>query len=59
MLYRVRPKVVIAIHTTSPHRLHPVGGPARVVVDYARRYDFAGRPVPGDALAGYGDALAT
>jgi ribonuclease J len=47
MVYRVRPKIVIPIHTMSPYRLHPVGGPARVVVDYARRYDFAGRPVPG------------
>ena len=46
MLYRVRPKVVIPIHTRSPHRLHPVGGPVRVEVGYARRYDFAGRPLP-------------
>jgi ribonuclease J len=45
MLYRIRPAVVIPIHTRSPHRLHPVGGPARVVVDYARAYDFAGRPL--------------
>jgi ribonuclease J len=58
LLYRVRPKVVIPVHTTSPHRLHPVGGPARVVVDYARRYDFAGRPLPGGAGAGHGDARA-
>jgi ribonuclease J len=47
MVYRIRPKVVIPIHTRSPHRLHPVGGPVRVVVGYAQRYDFAGRPLPG------------
>ena len=47
MVYRVRPKIVIPIHTMSPYRLHPVGGPTRVVVDHARRYDFAGRPLPG------------
>jgi ribonuclease J len=47
MVYRVRPKIVIPIHTRSPRRLHPVGGPARVVVSYAQRYDFAGRPLPG------------
>ena len=35
------------IHTRSPRLLHPVGGPARVVVSYAQRYDFAGRPLPG------------
>jgi ribonuclease J len=29
----------------SPYRLHPVGGPARLVVEYARAYDFAGQPV--------------
>jgi hypothetical protein len=33
-------------HTRSPHRLHPVGGPIRVEVGHARRYDFAGRPLP-------------
>ena len=46
MLYRIRPSVVISIHTRSPYRLHPVGGTARLVVDYARAYDFAGRPLP-------------
>ncbi len=45
MLYRIRPSVVIPIHTRSPYRLHPVGGTARLVVDYARAYDFAGRPL--------------
>jgi ribonuclease J len=29
MLYRIRPSVVVPIHTRSPYRLHPVGGPAR------------------------------
>jgi ribonuclease J len=47
MVYRIRPKVVVPIHTGSPHRLHPVGGPARVVVGYGQRYDFAGRALPG------------
>jgi ribonuclease J len=47
MVYRIRPKVVIPIHTLSPYRLHPVGGPTRVVVGYAQRYDFAGRRMPG------------
>jgi hypothetical protein len=28
----------------SPSRLYPVGGPARVVIEYAQRYDFTGRP---------------
>jgi ribonuclease J len=45
MLYRIRPSVVVPIHTRSPYRLHPVGGPARLVVEYARAYDFAGQPV--------------
>ena len=46
MVYRIRPKIVVPIHTRSPHNLHPVGGPARVVVGHARRYDFTGRPLP-------------
>jgi ribonuclease J len=46
MLYRIRPSVVVPIHTRSPYRLHPVGGPTRLVVEYARAYDFAGRPPP-------------
>jgi ribonuclease J len=46
MAYRIRPKIVVPIHTASPYRLHPVGGPARVVVEYAQRYDFTGRPLP-------------
>jgi hypothetical protein len=37
---------VVPIHTRSPYRLHPVGGPARLVAEYGRAYDFAGRPVP-------------
>ena len=49
MLYRIRPSVVIPIHTRSPYRLHPVGGTARLVVDYARAYDFAGRPLPASS----------
>jgi ribonuclease J len=46
MLYRIRPSAVVPIHTRSPYRLHPVGGPARLVAEYGRAYDFAGRPVP-------------
>jgi ribonuclease J len=42
MLYRIRPRVVVPIHTRSPYRLHPVGGPRRLVVDYAQAYDFNG-----------------
>ena len=45
MVYRIRPKIVVPIHTRSPHRLYPVGGPDRVVVGPAQRYDFAGHPV--------------
>ncbi|HEV2636609.1 MAG TPA: MBL fold metallo-hydrolase [Actinocrinis sp.] len=43
-LHRIAPKVVVPIHTLSPYRLHPVGATTRLVVDYARSYDFAGRP---------------
>jgi len=42
MLYRIRPRVVVPIHTRSPYRLHPVGGPYRLVAEYARAYDFNG-----------------
>jgi ribonuclease J len=42
MLYRIRPRVVVPIHTRSPYRLHPVGGPYRLIADYARSYDFNG-----------------
>jgi ribonuclease J len=42
MLYRIRPRVVVPIHTRSPYRLHPVGGPTRVIAEYARSYDFDG-----------------
>jgi ribonuclease J len=45
MMYRIRPPVVVPIHTRSPYRLHPAGGTARLVVDHARAYDFAGRPL--------------
>lgn len=45
MVHRIRPKIVVPIHTRSPYGLHPVGGPARVVVGYAQRYDFTGRPL--------------
>ena len=45
MLYRIRPRIVVPIHTASPYRLHPVGGPDRVVVEYAQRYDFTGRDI--------------
>jgi ribonuclease J len=51
MLYRIRPSVVMPIHTRSPGRLHPVAGTARVVVDYARGYDFAGRAASPDPAA--------
>lgn len=43
MVYRIRPSIVVPIHTRSPCRLHPVGGTARLVVDRARGYDFGGR----------------
>ena len=46
MVHRIRPSVVVPIHTRSPYRLHPVGGTARLVVSFARGYDFAGRPFP-------------
>jgi ribonuclease J len=42
-VHRIAPKVVVPIHTFSPYRLHPVGSTTRLVVDYARAYDFAGR----------------
>ena len=45
MVYRIRPSIVVPIHTRSPYRLHPVGGTARLVVDRARGYDFGGRAV--------------
>jgi ribonuclease J len=45
MLYRIRPRVVVPIHTRSPYRLHPVGGPHRLVADYAQAYDFQGTPL--------------
>ena len=41
----INPKVLIPIHTFSPYRVHPTGSTARLVVDYARAYDFAGRPL--------------
>jgi ribonuclease J len=42
---RVAPRVLVPIHTTSPTRLHPAPPSRRLVVDYARAYDFEGRPV--------------
>jgi ribonuclease J len=45
MLYRIRPKLVVPIHTTSPTRLHPVAGPIRLLADRATRYDFTGRAI--------------
>jgi ribonuclease J len=42
MVYRIRPRVVVPIHTRSPYRLHPAGGPHRLIVDYAQSYDFNG-----------------
>ena len=41
----INPKVLIPIHTFSPYRVHPSGSTARLVVDYAQAYDFAGRPL--------------
>jgi hypothetical protein len=41
----------VPIHTFSPYRVHPVGGTKRLVVDYARRYDFTGRTVSPGAAA--------
>jgi ribonuclease J len=45
MVHRIAPKIVVPLHTRSPYGLFPVGGPARLVVGYAQRYDFAGRPL--------------
>ena len=45
MLERMRPSAVFPIHTTAPSRLHPPLGTARVVAEYATRYDFAGNPL--------------
>lgn len=39
----INPKVLVPIHTFSPYRVHPTGSTARLVVDYAQAYDFAGR----------------
>ncbi len=47
MVYRVRPSVVVPIHTRSPYRLHPVGGTARLVVGYAEPYDLSRPAHPG------------
>lgn len=41
----INPKVLVPIHTFSPYRVHPTGSTARLVVDYAQAYDFAGRPL--------------
>jgi ribonuclease J len=42
---KINPRVLIPIHTFSPYRVHPTGSTARLVVDYARAYDFDGRPL--------------
>jgi ribonuclease J len=44
-VHKINPKVLIPIHTFSPYRVHPTGSTARLVVDYAQAYDFAGRPL--------------
>jgi len=44
-LHRIAPKLVVPIHTLSPYRLHPVDATTRLVADFARTYDFVGRPV--------------
>ena len=41
----INPRVLVPIHTFSPYRVHPTGSTARLVVDYAQAYDFAGRPL--------------
>jgi len=45
MVYRIRPRVVVPIHTLTPYRLHPVAGPTRLAPDRAHPYDFTGRPI--------------
>jgi ribonuclease J len=38
MVHRIQPRSVVPIHTGAPYRLHPVGRPKRMVVDYAKKY---------------------
>jgi ribonuclease J len=45
MVHRIAPRILVPIHTFSPYRVHPVGATTRLVVEYARTYDFAGRAV--------------
>lgn len=45
LVHRVAPRTVVPIHTDAPERLHPVGGPVRLLAEPARAYDLGGRPV--------------
>ncbi|MBW8806425.1 MAG: MBL fold metallo-hydrolase [Catenulisporales bacterium] len=45
LVHRVAPRTVVPIHTDAPERLHPVGGPRRLLPDLARAYDLGGNPV--------------
>ncbi|MFD0636871.1 MBL fold metallo-hydrolase [Catenulispora yoronensis] len=45
LVHRVRPRTVVPIHTDAPERLHPVGGPARLLAEPARAYDLGGNPI--------------
>jgi ribonuclease J len=46
MVYRIRPRVVVPIHTRSPQRLHPVGGTVRLIPAHGHPYDLSGSPLP-------------
>lgn len=45
LVHRVAPRTVVPIHTDAPERLHPVGGPSRLLPAPARRYDLGGHPI--------------
>jgi len=45
LVHRVAPRTVVPIHTDAPERLHPVGGPDRLLPVLARRYDLGGHPI--------------
>ncbi|NUR24763.1 MAG: MBL fold metallo-hydrolase [Catenulispora sp.] len=45
LVHRVGPRTVVPIHTDAPERLHPVGGPRRLLPELARAYDLGGNPV--------------
>jgi ribonuclease J len=45
LVHRVAPRTVVPIHTDAPERLHPVGGPARLLPVLAQRYDLGGHPI--------------